>query len=176
MCNLASLSLHYWFANYTAGPHPATCQPCLYNYTIGGDDSFFITITQSAPVCLICSNTSFNMWWFDNFFEGTQCTIPSPIPATPYMLYVTSPVATFIIGTFVTCFAGGGDNPASSIGECTIELFILMGTTTFSSNSGCSSSSGSSGCDLCQGDKYIEPGLYHCDHCFYYIASLVLMA
>ena len=154
MCNLAPLSLLYWFANNTAGPHLATCQPCLYNYTIGngigGDDPFpfiitTITITQSAPVCLICSNTTFNIWWWDNF-EGT---IPSPIPATPYMLCVTSPVAIFIIGTFVTCSTGVGDNSASSIGECTIELFILMGTTTFSSHSGCSSSSGPSGCDLC---------------------------
>ena len=146
MCNLAPLSLLYWSANNTAGPHPATCQPCLYNYTIGGDYKFIITITQSAPVCLICSNTTFNMWRWDNL----EVTIPSPIPATPYILYVTSTVATFIDGTFVTCSTGGGHNSASSIGECTIGLFILMVTTTLSSNSGCSSSSGPSGCDLRQ--------------------------
>ena len=129
----------------TVGPHTATSQPCLYNYTIG--TTFEVLITQSAPVCLICSNTAYDTWRVH-----TIGTTPSPIPSAPYILYVTSPIATFIDVPLVTCSAAGATS-LYSIGKCIIGLILLMGTimhVTFSSHSGHSCFSGLSSCDLCE--------------------------
>ena len=83
---------------YISGPHPATSQPCLYNYTIG--TALPVVVTQSAPVCLICSDGSSSAWAIggDN---------PAGIPGAPYILYVMSPTITFASGPTVACDLSG---------------------------------------------------------------------
>ena len=83
--------------NNISGPHPATSQQCLYNYTIGA--ILPVVITQSAPVCLICPQTSATAW------AVSAGVTPPTIPGAPYILYVVSPATTFIGGPSVGCFA-----------------------------------------------------------------------
>ena len=94
--------------NNISGPHPATSQPCLYNYTIGNTQP--VIITQSAPVCLICPQTT-TTWAI-----GGGSTPPT-IPGSPYILYVVSPATTFIGGPQVGCFASS-TLIAASTGMC----------------------------------------------------------
>ena len=104
----------------TMATHAATSQPCLYNYTVELSSTVFIN--QSAPVCLICANTTYNKWHIVNTPEGN--TNPPGIPSAPYILYVTSPVTTLItndtqIVVAVTCDAGeagAGDQQALNAG------------------------------------------------------------
>ena len=51
----------------------------------------------------------------------------SPIPATPYILYVTSPVASLIGGQSVGCYTGAHLNELLSVGKCTIAWFVSSG-------------------------------------------------
>eukprot|EP00731_Ephydatia_muelleri_P009460 Em0005g46a len=88
-CNVAAL-----------GHNRATSQPCLYSYTIG--TALPVVVTQSAPVCLICSNTSNTQWSI-----GTGGTL-SGIAGAPYILYVTTPTTTFLPGPNVNCFQPPG--------------------------------------------------------------------
>ena len=83
---------------YISGPHPATSQPCLYNYTIG--TALPVVVTQSAPVCLICYDGSSSAW----DIGGASL---SGIPGAPYIFYVMSPTTTFASGPAVACDLSG---------------------------------------------------------------------
>ena len=126
-------------------PHPATSQPCLYNYTISNGLPP-VVVTQSAPVCLICSNTSNTQWSI-----GTGAT-QSGIAGAPYILYVTTPTTTFFGGPNVNCFQPPGTtNRFRSLGKWMICVFLhAINVTMPSSHSVCSCSSCPSSGDLCQ--------------------------
>ena len=134
-------------------PHPATSQPCLYNYTIG--TALAVVVTQSVPVCLICSNTSNTQWSI-----GTGGTL-SGIAGAPYILYVTTPTTTFLPGPNVNCFQPPGQsNRFRSLGKWMICVFLhAINVTMSSSHSANSSSSCPSTGDLCQRNRHFEPGL-----------------
>ena len=128
---------------YISGPHPATSQPCLYNYTIG-NGSLPVIVTQSAPVCLICSDTTSTMW---DISGGA----PAGIPGALYILNATTPTSTFTSGPTVSCYAPPGTNLVSSTGEWIICVFLhAINVTMSSSHSVCSISSCPSIGDLCQ--------------------------
>ena len=95
------------------GPHPATSQLCLYNYTIGA--ALPVIITQSAPMCLICPQTSATTW------AVSGGSTPPTIPGAPYILYVVSPVTTFVGGPQVGCLTSS-TLIAASTGMCGIVL------------------------------------------------------
>ena len=83
-------------------------RPCLYNYTIGAGSP--VIITQSDPVCLICSVTDNTLWAIGG-------NTPSGIPGALYILYMTTPVSTFIGGPMVWYFASGGAHLVMSTGK-----------------------------------------------------------
>lgn len=118
---------------------PSTGQPCLYQHTIG--TSLPVVITQSAPVCLICSATTSTLW----DIGGSS---PSSIAATRYIiLYVKSPATAFIGGPHIGCNSLRGDNLITSIGMYIIGDIQLLVIVFHSWHS---SSSCTPGCNLCE--------------------------
>ena len=115
----------YVHGNQTSPTHPATSQPCLYNYTIGV--ALQVIITQTAPVCLICSNTASDTWLIFSPPHLGGIELPG-IPSAPYILYVTSPVTTFIGDTVheghVYCWSSSGGADEQSFGKFTLGCFF----------------------------------------------------
>ena len=142
MCVINMSSFTVPMVIYISGPHPATSQPCLYNYTIG--TALPVVVTQSAPVCLICSDTTSTMW------DISGATL-SGIAGAPYILYVTTPTSTFTSGPSVSCYTPPGTNLVSSTGEWIVCVFLHAINVAVSSSHSvfCISSCPSSG-GLCQ--------------------------
>ena len=88
-------------------PSAINVQSCQYNYTIG--TNLPVIITQTDPVCLICSYIYNDLW-------AIGADIMPANPAAPYMLYVPSPATTFLGGPTVACYAAGPANIISSTG------------------------------------------------------------
>ena len=61
-------------------------------------------MTQSAPVCLICSNTSATQWSIVG--GGT----PTGVAGAPYILHVTTPTTTFLGGPQVNCYGSSAQS------------------------------------------------------------------
>ena len=102
------------YVKYTSPATDISQLLCQYNYTIG--TTLPVIITQSDPVCLICSNMSSSMWTINQIVMQT-------IAPAPYILYVPSPATTFLGGPTVACYPVG--TPISSTGEWTIDVFYF---------------------------------------------------